>query len=79
MKTSEFKKGTLVFSGDCENITDLEQKLSKKVYYKSKVNLTMFALNRGVKYFYLVNFKGEIQQTKIIRLDSKNKFQYRYF
>lgn len=79
MTLTEFKKGTLIFSGTCENKTDLEQKISKKVYYNSKVNLTMFELNRGVKYFYLVNFKGEIQQTKVIRLDSKNKFQYRYF
>lgn len=78
MNTKEFKKGTLIFSGSTENKTDLEQKISKRIYYNSKINLTMFLENRGIKFFYLVNSKGEIQQKKVVRLDTKSNFQYRY-
>jgi hypothetical protein len=79
MKLQDFKKGILILSGQCENTEDLTQKISSKVYYNSKMNLTMFSENNGVKFFYMVNFKGEINQNKIVRVDANNKYQYRYF
>jgi hypothetical protein len=80
MTTQEFKKGTLIFSGTCKGKGDLEQKLSQKVYYNSKLNLTMFSLNRGIQYFYLVNYKKGINQKKVATINEKSgKFQYRYF
>lgn len=79
MTTKKFKEGNLIFSGSTENKTDLEQKISEKIYYNSKIHLTMFLENRGVKFFYLVDCKGEIKRKKVVRLDKKNNFQYRYF
>lgn len=76
MKT--FKEGTLVFSGYVENSEQIAQKLSEKVYYNSKLSLTMFKTERGVNWYYVVNYKGEIQQNKVVRQDKKGKFQYRY-
>ena len=77
MTQQEFKKGNLMFSGKCESKENLEQKISEKIYYNSKIHLTMFELNRGVQWFYLVNHKG-INRKKIVRLDSKGMFKYRY-
>jgi hypothetical protein len=80
MTTQDFKKGTLIFSGTCKGKEDLEQKLSQKVYYNSKLSLTMFAVDKGVQWFYLVNYKGDINQKKVATINEKSgKFQYRYF
>tara|TARA_R110000744_G_scaffold229881_6_gene348022 strand:+ start:925 stop:1164 length:240 start_codon:yes stop_codon:yes gene_type:complete len=79
MKITDFKKGNLMLSGNCKTKEELEKKISERIYYNSKVHLTMFEENKGLKWFFLVDFKGEIKQQKIIKIDKKGNFQYRYF
>lgn len=75
---NQFKKGRLVFSGYAEKSEEIAQKLSEKVYYNSKLSLTIFKQERGVNWYYVVNHKGDVQQSKVVRQDKNNKFQYRY-
>ena len=56
----------------------LKEKVSKNVFYNSKVDFTMFEVNRETKYFYFVNYKGEIQQNLILaNKENSNKYQLR--
>ena len=77
---SEYKKGKLLYSFNAKDKEDAEQKISKEVYYTSSKTLTMYSLNRGIKYFYLVNAKGEINRNVIItNKENSSKFQLRQF
>lgn len=78
MTTKEFKTIPLIFSFTAKDLDEAKEKVSKNVFYNSKVDFTMFELNRGTKYFHFVNFKGEIQQSIILaNKENSNKYQLR--
>ena len=77
MTQKEFKTYKLIGSFTAENIEAAKEIISEKVYYNSKINFTMFELNKGYEYFYFINYKGEIKRDTIL-CRNKNKYQLRY-
>ena len=78
MTTKEFKTIPLLFSFTAKDLEEAKEKVSKNVFYNSKVDFTMFEVNRETKYFYFVNYKGEIQQNLILaNKENSNKYQLR--
>lgn len=78
MTTKEFKTFKLMYSFTAKDIQEATEKVSKDVYYNSKVNFTMFEQSRGVNYFYFVNYKGEINRNVILaNKEGSNKYQLR--
>lgn len=77
MTQAEFKKLKLQFSFSAKDIEEAKEMVSKKVYYNSKIDFTMFETNRGYDYFYLVNFKKEINYNTIL-CRKNNNYQLRF-
>lgn len=77
MTQVEFKKLKLQYSFTAESLEGVKEKISKEVYYNSKINFTMFEQNKNYEYFYFVNYKGELNRN-IILCKNGNKYQLRY-
>jgi hypothetical protein len=78
MTQKEFKTFNLLYSFTAKDIQEATEKISKDVYYNSKVNFTMFEQSRGVNYFYFVNYKGEINRNVILaNKENSNRYQLR--
>lgn len=78
MTTKEFKTFKLMYSFTAKDIQEATEKVSKDVYYNSKVNFTIFEQSRGVNYFYFVNYKGEINRNVILaNKENSNRYQLR--
>lgn len=79
MTQKEFKTLDLQYSFTAKDLEEAKEIVSKNVYYNSKVDFTMFELNRGTKYFYFVNYKGEINTNIILaNKENSNRYQLRY-
>lgn len=77
MTQAEFKKLKLQYSFTSESLETAKEKISKEIYYNSKINFTMFEQNKNYEYFYFVNYKGDINKN-IILCKNVNKYQLRY-
>ena len=79
MTQKEFKTLDLIQSFTAEDMEQAKEKVSKNVYHNSKVDFTMFELSRGTKYFYFINYKGEINTNVILaNKEGSNNYQLRY-
>jgi hypothetical protein len=75
MTQKEFKTFTLIGSFTANTLEEAKEIISQKVYYGSKLDFTMFELNRGTMYFHFVNYKGEID-TNIVLANKENSNRY---
>jgi len=78
MTLKDFKKGMLIMSGTCKDKEDLALKISNRMYFDSKLDLLGFKESRGTKFFYLVDYKGNVKKDSIAIIGKNNKFQFRY-
>lgn len=75
-----FKKGKLLYSFNAENKEEAEKKISENVYYNSPKTITMYSLNKGFMYFYLVEPKKGINRNVIISTkEGSQRYQLRMF